>query len=84
MGRIIIFLLSILICVSCTEKASDKMISADMIITNAKVAVMDSTRSTAEAIAVKDGIVLLTVADNVKVRVSKSAVAGMQGEQGQS
>ncbi len=60
MGRIIIFLLSILICVSCTEKASDNMISADMIITNAKVAVMDSTRSTAEAIAVKDGIVLKT------------------------
>ena len=37
-----------------------------------------------EVSAVKDGIVLLSVAENVKVRVSKSAVAGMQGEQGQS
>ena len=34
--------------------------SADMIVTNAKVAVMDDKRTTAEAIAVKDGKVLRT------------------------
>jgi preprotein translocase subunit YajC len=37
-----------------------------------------------EVSAVKDGVVLLSIADNVKVKVSKSAVAGMQGQEEQS
>jgi preprotein translocase subunit YajC len=37
-----------------------------------------------EVAAVKEGVVLLSIAENVKVRVSKSAVAGMQGQEEQS
>ena len=37
-----------------------------------------------EVSAVKDGIVMLNVAENVKVKVSKSAIAGMQGQEEQS
>ena len=36
-----------------------------------------------EVASVKDDIVMLSVAENVKVRVSKSAIAGMQGQEGQ-
>jgi len=34
-----------------------------------------------EVSAVKEGVVTLTIADSVRVRVSKSAIAGMQGEE---
>lgn len=37
-----------------------------------------------EVASVKDDIVVLGIADNVRVRVSKSAIAGMQGEEGKS
>ena len=33
-----------------------------------------------EVSAVKEGVVTLTIADSVRVRVSKSAIAGMQGD----
>jgi len=36
-----------------------------------------------EVASVKDDVVMLAVADNVRVRVSKSAIAGMQGQEGQ-
>ena len=37
-----------------------------------------------EVAGVKDDVVMLTVADNVKVRVSKSAIAGLQGQETKS
>jgi preprotein translocase subunit YajC len=37
-----------------------------------------------EVASVKDDIILLTVADNVKVRVSKSAIAGLEGQESKS
>ena len=37
-----------------------------------------------EVAAVKDDVVMLTVAENVKVRVSKSAIAGLQGQETKS
>ena len=37
-----------------------------------------------EVASVKDGVVLLNIAENVKVKVSKSAIAGMQGQEEQS
>lgn len=43
--------------------------SADMIVTNAKVAVMDDDRTTAEAIAIKDGKVLRTGSDEEILRL---------------
>lgn len=45
---------------SCKEEAKKDTVSADLIVTNAKVAVMDANRTTTEAIAVKDGKVLAT------------------------
>ncbi|TDU34325.1 hypothetical protein BXY82_2992 [Gelidibacter sediminis] len=45
---------------SCKEEAKKDTVSADLIVTNAKVAVMNANRTTTEAIAVKDGKVLAT------------------------
>ena len=36
-----------------------------------------------EVVSVKDDVVLVKLADNIKVRVSKSAVSGLQGAGGQ-
>ena len=49
--------------------STPKTLVADMIVTNAKVAVMDDKRSTAEAIAVKDGKVLRTGSDEDILRL---------------
>lgn len=49
--------------------STPKALVADMIVTNAKVAVMDDERSTAEAIAVKDGKVLRTGSDEDILRL---------------
>ncbi|WP_350656011.1 amidohydrolase [Psychrobacter sp. S1-30-MNA-CIBAN-0213] len=49
--------------------SAPKALVADMIVTNAKVAVMDDKRSTAEAIAVKDGKVLRTGSDEDILRL---------------
>ncbi|AMN50448.1 amidohydrolase [Psychrobacter sp. P2G3] len=49
--------------------SAPKALVADMIVTNAKVAVMDDERSTAEAIAVKDGKVLRTGSDEDILRL---------------
>ncbi len=34
-----------------------------------------------EVVAVQEGVVVLKVADNVRIKVSKSAVAGLQGQE---
>lgn len=52
-----------------TKVSTPKALVADMIVTNAKVAVMDERRSTAEAIAIKDGKVLLTGTDEDILRL---------------
>lgn len=58
----ILFLLQILLACKDTgaKQEINELITADMIITNAKVAVMDEDYSFAQAIAVKDGMVLQT------------------------
>lgn len=57
MKRLILFIFTAIL-VSC--KQEPKTAKADLIVTNAKVAVMDTNRTTTEAIAVKDGKVLAT------------------------
>lgn len=49
--------------------STPKALVADMIVTNAKVAVMDDKRSIAEAIAVKDGKILKTGSDEDILRL---------------
>lgn len=49
--------------------STPKTLVADMIVTNAKVAVMDSNRSVAEAIAIKNGKVLRTGSDEDILRL---------------
>lgn len=59
---ILTFLAFLLIC-SCTTKKEDASTNknqADLIVYGAKIAVMDAATTTAEAIAVKDGLVLAT------------------------
>lgn len=64
MKRFILFLIFTSVLVACNQDkkhAQDaKIIKADLIVTNAKVAVMDANRTTTEAIAVKDRKVLAT------------------------
>ena len=57
-----ISLLLVLLISACQSNTTseDKAEAADLIVTNAKVAVMDAKRSFAEALAVKDGLVLAT------------------------
>ena len=57
-----ISLLLVLLISACQSNTTseDKAEAADLIVTNAKVAVMDAERSFAEALAVKDGLVLAT------------------------
>ncbi|WP_439490186.1 amidohydrolase [Algoriphagus sp.] len=49
--------------ISCSVKENKNVIFADLIVHNAKVAVMDNSRTITEAIAIKDGKVLETGAD---------------------
>lgn len=64
MKRFILLLIFTLVLVACNQdkkQAQDaKTFTADLIVTNAKVAVMDANRTITEAIAVKDGKVLAT------------------------
>lgn len=61
MKKIIFFIVLSLAIISCNKNNSSKNSeSADLIITNAKVAVMDNAKTITEAIAVKDGKVLKT------------------------
>ena len=59
MKRLILVLIFAIALVSCKEETNNSQI-ADLIVTNAKVAVMDNNRTITEAIAVKDGKVLAT------------------------
>ena len=60
MRRFIILLILVVAFVSCKEEQKTSTESADLIVTNAKVAVMDTNRTITEAIAVKDGKILAT------------------------
>jgi len=66
MKRIVTLLVLAIILASCKDnqdtktEAETNSESADLIVTNAKVAVMDDNRTTTEAIAVKDGKILKT------------------------
>ena len=55
-----ILLLLVIVLVSCKNENKASQLTADLIVTNAKVAVMDSNKTITEAIAVKDGKVLAT------------------------
>ncbi len=58
----ILFLIGILLTTfSCKDNTAEKQVeTADMIVTNAKVAVMDKNRTITEAIAIKNGKVMVT------------------------
>lgn len=66
MKRFILLLILAIAFVSCKEDSDSKSSteskseSADLIVTNAKVAIMDNNRTTTEAIAVKDGKIFKT------------------------
>ena len=60
MKRFRILLILAVAFVSCKEEHKTSIESADLIVTNAKVAVMDANRTITEAIAVKDGKILAT------------------------
>ncbi len=64
-----------------TTVSTPKALVADMIVTNAKVAVMDENRSMAEAIAIKDGKVLRTGTDEdiLRLRDSSTQVISANG-----
>lgn len=59
MKQLILLLIFTIAFISCKQEANNTE-TADLIVTNAKVAVMDSTKTITEAIAVKDGKVLAT------------------------
>ena len=60
MKQITLLLIFAAVLMSCTEEVKTNIITADLIITNAKVAVMDNNKTITEAIAIKDGKVLAT------------------------
>ncbi len=77
MKKSILLLIVGLVLTACkTDKAEQSLEVADLIVTNAKIAVMDEQRSFAEAIAVKDGIVLRTG--------SSEEISKLKGEQTKS
>lgn len=58
MNKFLFILLAAVVFVSCKEEQKTSAESADLIVTNAKVAVMDNKRTITEAIAVKDGKIM--------------------------
>lgn len=54
------------------QKMLDELKRGDRVVTNGGLH--------GEVAAIEEAVVFLKIADNVKVRVSRSAVAGMQGE----
>lgn len=60
MKQFILLFIMVVAFVSCKEEQKTNTESADLIVTNAKVAVMDNNRTITEAIAIKDGKVLKT------------------------
>lgn len=73
MKHLILISISIFFLYSCQNNSGTKNEdSADLIITNAKVAVMNHSNSISEAIAIKDGLVLAT-GSNAEIEKFKSA-----------
>ncbi len=60
MKQFILYLIFAVAFVSCKQETKTNTITADLIVTHAKVAVMDYDKTITEAIAVKDGKVLAT------------------------
>ncbi len=60
MKQLIVILMLFIVLVSCKQDNKTDDINADLIVTNAKVVVMDSNKTITDAIAVKDGKVLAT------------------------
>lgn len=73
MKRFILVLTIVLAFVSCKEKESKNIAFADLIVHNAKVAVMDTDRTITEAIAIKDGKVLETGANEEILRLKNES-----------
>lgn len=84
MKRIVTLLILVIAFVSCKEDSDSKSSaeSADLIVTNAKVAVMDNNRTTTEAIAVKDGKILKTgtTEDILKLKSDSTKVIDAKGK----
>jgi preprotein translocase subunit YajC len=57
------------------QKLVDSMTKGDKVVTNGGLY--------GTVVAVEDKVVVLKVADNVKIRVAKSAIAGLEGEEPQ-
>ncbi|SFB91410.1 hypothetical protein SAMN04489722_101248 [Algibacter lectus] len=66
MKRFILILIFAVALVSCKQETKNNSETADLIVTNAKVAVMDTNKTIAEAIAVKDGKVL-AIGSNLEI-----------------
>nr|WP_315224712.1 amidohydrolase [uncultured Flavobacterium sp.] len=60
MKQFILLILFSITLFSCKEKNKGNEVIADLIVTNAKIAIMDKAKSIKEAIAIKDGKVLAT------------------------
>ena len=72
MKKVSTLLIAAMALLACTQN-NKQTETADMVVTNAKVAVMDADRTIAEAIAVKDGKVLATgTADEINALVGDS------------
>ncbi|WP_268223388.1 amidohydrolase [Sinomicrobium oceani] len=82
MKRFILVLTIVLAFVSCKEKESKNIAFADLIVHNAKVAVMDTDRTITEAIAIKDGKVLETGANEeiLKLKNESSKIIDAHGK----
>ncbi len=60
MKKIVILVTGLLFLVGCKKSIENKQPKADLIVHNAKIAVMDANHTIAQAIAVKDGKVIAT------------------------
>ncbi|TXE10342.1 amidohydrolase [Gelidibacter salicanalis] len=81
MKQLIVLLLFAVSLVSCKTVQNSSAEAADLIVTNAKVAVMDNNRTTTEAIAVKDGKILKTgtTAEILKLKSDGTKVIDAKG-----
>ncbi len=82
MKKLVFILTTVVAFVSCKEGQKAKADAADLIVTNAKVAVMDKNRTITEAIAVKDGKVLRTgkADDILKLKADNTKVIDAKGK----
>ncbi|WP_405204937.1 amidohydrolase [Aquimarina sp. LLG6339-5] len=82
MKKLLFILIIAVAFVSCKDEQKANVETADLIVTNAKVAVMDENRTITEAIAVKDGKVLMTgTADEIaKLKAEDTKVIDAKGK----